>query len=155
LASCSRSFAPSDLGRVGFDHVAGYLRDPESAVVAVPEQVDRARRVTPTELATALAGARPPIVLDVRTEDELAADGAIFRARHIPLAELPRRLAEIPPQRPIVLYCADDYRSCVAASLLRRNGWNDVADLLGGYEAWTEALRNVPSIGRRPVPTAR
>ncbi len=130
------------LGRVGFDHIAGYLRDPESAVFVVPDQVARARRVTPTELATALAGPRAPIVLDVRTVDELADDGAIFRARHIPLAELPRRLAEIPPQRSIVVYCADDYRSCVAASLLRRNGWNDVADLLDGYEAWTEALRN-------------
>ena len=111
------------LGRVGFDHIAGYLRDPESAVFVVPDQVARARRVTPTELATALAGPRAPIVLDVRTVDELADDGAIFRARHIPLAELPRRLAEIPPQRSIVVYCSDDYRSCVAASLLRRNGW--------------------------------
>ena len=136
------------LGRVGFDHIAGYLRDPESAVFVVPDQVARARRVTPTELATALAGPRAPIVLDVRTVDELADDGAIFRARHIPLAELPRRLAEIPPQRSIVVYCADDYRSCVAASLLRRNGWNDVADLLGGYEAWTGALRNAGANAR-------
>ena len=136
------------LGRVGFDHIAGYLRDPESAVFVVPDQVARARRVTPTELATALAGPRAPIVLDVRTVDELADDGAIFRARHIPLAELPRRLAEIPPQRSIVVYCADDYRSCVAASLLRRNGWNDVADLLDGYEAWTEALRNAGANAR-------
>ena len=96
------------LGRVGFDHIAGYLREPESAVFVVPEQVARARRVTPTELATALAGPRAPIVLDVRAVDELADDGAIFRARHIPLAELPRRLAEIPPQRSIVVYCAGD-----------------------------------------------
>ena len=137
------------LGRVGFDHVAGYLREPESAVVALPEQVDRAHRVTPTQLATALAGSRPPVVLDVRAVDELA-DGAIFRARHIPLAELPRRLAEIPPRGPIVVYCAGGYRSSVAASLLRRNGWNEVADLLGGYEAWTEVLRNVPIARLRP-----
>ena len=98
------------LGRVGFDHIAGYLRDPESAVFVVPDQVARARRVTPTELATALAGPRAPIVLDVRTVDELADDGAIFRARHIPLAELPRRLAEIPRR--------NDRSSCTALTII-------------------------------------
>jgi hydroxyacylglutathione hydrolase len=71
----------------------------------------------------------------VRNDGELAG-GAIFHARHIPLAQLPRRLGEIPPGRPVVAYCAGGYRSSVAASLLRREGWTDVSDLLGGFTAW-------------------
>ena len=60
------------------------------------------------------------------------------------LAELPGRLAEIPPQRPVVVYCAGGYRSSVAASLLRRAGRRDVFDLLGGYAAGAQAQSGEP-----------
>ncbi len=42
----------------------------------------------------------------------------------------------MPADQPVVVHCAGGYRSSVAASLLRRAGWNDVSDLLGGYNAW-------------------
>ena len=41
-----------------------------------------------------------------------------------------------------VVYCAGGYRSSVAASLLRHNGFTDVSDILGGYNAWAEAVQN-------------
>jgi rhodanese-related sulfurtransferase len=71
----------------------------------------------------------------VRNIVELAA-GKIDGALHISQAELPRRLAEVPRQRPVVTYCAGAYRSSVAAVQLRKERWTDVADLLGGYAAW-------------------
>ncbi len=40
------------------------------------------------------------------------------------------------------MYCAGGYRSSVAASLLRRNGFADVSDILGGYNAWDEVTEN-------------
>ncbi len=124
------------LARIGFDRVVGYLREPEGAFPDVADRVARVSRLTAPELAAALERAERPVVIDVRNAGELV-DGAIFHARHIPLAELPRRLAEIPPGRPVVVYCAGGYRSSVAASLLRREGWTDVSDLLGGYIGWT------------------
>ena len=124
------------LARIGFDRVVGYLREPEGAFLDNPDRVVRASRVTAPELAAALEHPERVVVIDVRNSGELA-DGAIFHARHIPLAQLPRRLAEIPPGRPVVVYCAGGYRSSVAASLLRREGWSDVSDLLGGFAAWT------------------
>ena len=124
------------LARIGFDRVTGYLRDPESAFEAAPERVTRASRLTAPELAAVLREPRPPVLIDVRNPGELAA-GAIPGARHIPLAQLPGRLAEIPRDRPVVAYCAGGYRSSVAAALLRREGLADVSDLVGGYGAWT------------------
>ena len=44
---------------------------------------------------------------------------------------------------PTVVYCAGGYRSSVAASLLRHNGFTDVSDILGGYGAWEESTQNV------------
>jgi glyoxylase-like metal-dependent hydrolase (beta-lactamase superfamily II)/rhodanese-related sulfurtransferase len=123
------------LARIGFDRVAGYLRGPEGAFLTIPDRVERASRVTAPQLAAALRAPVRPVLLDVRNVGELAA-GAIPGARHIPLAQLPNRLAEIPPDRPVVAYCAGGYRSSVAASLLRRSGVEDVSDLLGGYSAW-------------------
>jgi hydroxyacylglutathione hydrolase len=124
------------LARIGFDEVVGYLREPEGALLEVPDRVVRASRLTAPELASALERPERPVVIDVRNAGELTA-GAIFHARHIPLAQLPRRLGDIPPGRPVVVYCAGGYRSSVAASLLRREGWTDVSDLVGGFAAWT------------------
>ena len=80
-------------------------------------------------------------IVDVRNPGEVAA-GAIPNAIGIPVGQLPARLGELDPAKPTVVYCAGGYRSSVAASLLRRNGFNDVSDILGGYGAWAEAVEN-------------
>ncbi|MFJ2775199.1 rhodanese-like domain-containing protein [Kitasatospora sp. NPDC087315] len=123
------------LARIGFDRVAGYLRDPETALAALADDVAPAGRLTADQLRTALAGERPPVVLDVRTCGERAA-GFIDGSLHIALNELPARLDELPTDRPVVLHCAGGHRSSIAASLLRHHGFTDVSDILGGYGAW-------------------
>ncbi|WP_432837553.1 MBL fold metallo-hydrolase [Dactylosporangium sp. CA-092794] len=123
------------LARIGLDNVAGYLREPEGAFLAMAGDMDRAGRLTAAALRTALAADRPPVLLDVRNPGEVEA-GAIDGSLRIPLAQLPGRLAEVPADRPVVVYCAGGYRSSVAASLLRRAGRADVSDLLGGFRAW-------------------
>ena len=80
-------------------------------------------------------------VVDVRTPGEVEA-GAIPNAISIPVGQLPARLGELDPGRPTVVYCAGGYRSSVAASLLRHNGFADVSDILGGYGAWDDAHQN-------------
>ncbi|MGW5673322.1 rhodanese-like domain-containing protein [Micromonospora sp. NPDC003776] len=123
------------LARIGFDHVAGYLREPEGAFLEMVADLTRASRVTATELRAALDATTPPVVLDVRNAGERE-QGAVDGSLHIPLAELTRRLDEVPADRPVVVHCAGGYRSSVAASLLRTAGRADVSDLLGGYGAW-------------------
>jgi len=127
------------LARIGFDRVAGYLREPEGAFLATPDRVTRASRLTAKVLDEARHGDVPPTVVDVRNSGELVA-GTIPGSIHIPLAQLPHRLEEIPRDRPVVVHCAGGYRSSVAAALLRKEGWNDVSDLLGGYSAWASTV---------------
>jgi rhodanese-related sulfurtransferase len=92
-----------------------------------------------SDLREALGRDRPPTVLDVRNAGERA-EGAIDGSLHIPLAELPRRLSEVPAGTPVVVYCAAGSRSSIAASLLRRSGYRDVSDLIGGEAAWRLSL---------------
>jgi phage shock protein E len=69
-------------------------------------------------------------VVDVRSPDEFR-DGAYQGAVNIPLHELPRRLAEIPRDRPVVLYCASGARSSAAARMLKQAGLTDVVNAGG------------------------
>ncbi|MGW2848266.1 rhodanese-like domain-containing protein [Streptomyces sp. NPDC001108] len=127
------------LARIGFDRVAGYLRNPEDALTALPDEVAPASRVTAAQLKAALAGDNPPVVVDVRTCGERQTVGFIPEALHIPLSELPARADELPTDRPLVVHCAGGHRSSIAASLLRHRGAQDVSDILGGYAAWALA----------------
>ncbi|WAL69227.1 rhodanese-like domain-containing protein [Amycolatopsis cynarae] len=123
------------LARIGFDRVAGYLRDAEAALPGLADEMTPASRVTADRLRAELDGERPPAVVDVRSAAERE-EGRIEGSVHIPLAELRDRIGEIPADRPVVVHCAGGLRSSIGASLLRHQGLADVSDLLGGYGAW-------------------
>ncbi len=78
------------------------------------------------------------LVLDVRQRGEWNS-GHIEGAAFITGAELPRRLDEVPRDRPIAVVCGSGYRASVAASLLLHHGWRNVANVLGGMSAWKQA----------------
>lgn len=124
------------LARIGFDNVAGYLPTVERVLAQHPEYGSTAARLPVTELATWLAEEPGLQLVDVRNAGELSA-GTLPGARHIPLAALVERMAELDPAAPTVVYCASGYRSSIAASALRASGVTVVADLLGGFNAWS------------------
>ncbi|MGH9480819.1 MAG: MBL fold metallo-hydrolase [Terriglobales bacterium] len=124
------------LGRIGFDRILGYLEGGMAALETHPELVQERLRVSPQELETQRLGGDPPWILDVRTPGERDT-GAIAGSTHIPLAQLSARRAEIPAQRSIVAYCQSGFRSSIAASLLAAWGHAAVADLEGGFQAWS------------------
>jgi phage shock protein E len=70
------------------------------------------------------------MIVDVRTPDEFR-DGAYPGAKNIPLSDLGRRLAEIPKNRPVVLYCASGARSSSAARTMKQAGYADVINAGG------------------------
>jgi hydroxyacylglutathione hydrolase len=126
------------LSRVGLDSFLGALDHPASALSQQPDRVAVSSRVTARRLAEAMSTVPGLVVLDVRSPAERAS-GAITPSLHIPIAQLRRRLGELDPRCPVVAYCAGGYRSSIAASLLRRAGFADVSDILGGYGAWEVA----------------
>jgi glyoxylase-like metal-dependent hydrolase (beta-lactamase superfamily II)/rhodanese-related sulfurtransferase len=120
--------------RIGFDHVIGFIPRPEAYLIDHQDQVVHASRLTPAQLEDAVADPGVQLV-DIRNAGETEG-GMITGATNIPLAQLARRLDEIDPARPVVLYCAGGWRSSVGASLLRSKGYPDVSDVLGGYAGW-------------------
>jgi rhodanese-related sulfurtransferase len=95
--------------------------------------------ITVTDLTDDLLG--KVHVLDVREEYEWA-DGHIDGAHHIPLGQLPTRLAEIPDDRQVVCVCAVGARSERAAHFLGATG-REAVNLDGGMNAWLSAGRPI------------
>jgi rhodanese-related sulfurtransferase len=123
------------LGRIGFDSVIGYLDGGLRAVDAVrPELITTTERVTPELAAERLAGADPPLLVDVRTAGERA-QKSLPDSVHIPLNHLEERAVELPDAQPLIVYCAGGYRSSIAASLLQRLGFTRVSEIAGGLAA--------------------
>lgn len=122
------------LARIGFDDVVGSLAQPSVAFADRPDVIEQASRLTAAQLLARRAELADVQIVDVRNDGEVA-DGMLDGAIHIPLAALVRRLDELDPNRPTVVYCAGGYRSSIAASTLRANGFADVSDVIGGYQA--------------------
>lgn len=129
--------AKNRLGRIGFDRVLGYVDEPFDVLLARPQDVRIASRLTSVDLERRRHEVADVQLVDVRNPGEHAL-GGIPGAVNIPVGQLPRRLDELDPQRPTVVYCAGGYRSSVAASLLRSRGFADVSDVVGGYQAWAQ-----------------
>jgi hydroxyacylglutathione hydrolase len=126
------------LGRIGFDHVKGYLDGGMEALAGRPELVRATTRVSAPMLAEELAGDRPPVLLDVRNPREWAARH-ISGSVNIPLNHLQERMVEIQTDRRIAVHCAGGYRSSIAASILDRNGITDLIEMAGGLAGWDAA----------------
>jgi hydroxyacylglutathione hydrolase len=132
------------LGRIGFDHVKGYLWGGMEALAGRPDLVWPTERITAPMVAEELAGADPPLVLDIRNPREWAAkhlEGSV----NIPLNHLQERLAEIPRDRRIAVHCAGGYRSSIAASIMHQHGITHLIEMAGGITAWEAAKLPVVS----------
>ncbi|MGI9579277.1 MAG: rhodanese-like domain-containing protein, partial [Microthrixaceae bacterium] len=128
--------ARTRLARIGFDSVTGYLADPYVAMAAHPDAVKPSSRLTAQEFLARRAELDDLVVIDVRNPGETET-GTLEGAITVPVARLRDEIDELADHRdsPIVAMCAGGYRSSIAASLLRANGFTDVSDLLGGYGA--------------------
>ena len=77
------------------------------------------------------------LLIDVRNPDEYKVEH-IAGAKLIPLPELGGRLAEIPKDKPLLLYCHSGRRSLNALNLLKSKGYKDLRQVEGGITAWKE-----------------
>jgi len=129
------------LGRIGFDHVAGYLQDGLRSLASRPELTATTERVSATFAAELLSSQQPPVAIDVRAPSE-SEEKSIAGSLAIPLNRLTENLHSLPKDRPLLVYCAGGYRSSIAASLLESRGFRQVSEMAGGITAWEAA--NLP-----------
>jgi hydroxyacylglutathione hydrolase len=126
------------LGRIGFDNFAGYLQNGLHALESRPDLVVFTERLSPQFASELLSSSEPPFVIDVRTPSERQSK-FIAGSLNIPLNHLPEKLATIPKDRSLLVYCAGGYRSSIAASLLQRANLSPLAEIAGGLAAWESA----------------
>jgi len=126
------------LGRIGFDHVAGYLQNGLHSLESRPELVAFTERLSAQFAAELLSSSQPPLAIDVRTPRERE-QKHIGGSMSIPLNRLLESLETLPKNRSLLAYCAGGYRSSIAASLLQASGFASVSEIAGGIAAWEAA----------------
>jgi rhodanese-related sulfurtransferase len=125
------------LGRIGFDHIAGYLKDGLSSLARRPDLTATTERISAPVAHERLADGAP-LLIDVRSPREHH-EKHVAGSISVPLNHLIERVGELPTDRPIVLHCAGGYRSSIAASLLQARGFHEVSEMAGGIAAWEAA----------------
>ncbi len=115
------------LARIGFENVVGYLN------VEMDQwtyETDFIKTMNPDEVDFELVNLSSTL-LDVRRVGEVEKE-KMKESYHIPLHELNNRMKELDKNKKVVVYCAGGYRSMIAASILKRNGFKNVININGG-----------------------
>ena len=118
----------------------------KSAADLVSEAKARVENLDPDAVETQLASG-DAVLVDLREANELDANGRIEGSVHVPRGMLefhadptsPYHKPELDPSKRVILHCASGGRSALAAATLQDMGYDDVAHLDGGINAWKEA----------------
>jgi hydroxyacylglutathione hydrolase len=121
------------LRAIGVDQIGGYW-----GPAVVGAGAERLPVISAPELAERLPK-NGLVVVDVRGRNEYQAEH-IAGARNIPLGFLPQHLAQLPHDQMLVLQCSSGYRSQIAASLLRAQGFDNVVNLAADIAGWRATL---------------
>lgn len=90
------------------------------------------------------------VLIDARTPEEYAF-GTIPGAVNVPLDELRDRLADVPKDRPVVVFCAVGLRGYLAQRILLGRGYRNVRNLIGGYKTYSAAVAPLPRPTDKPA----
>ena len=127
------------LARVGLERVTGYLEGGIAAWDRAGRPVATVPQMPVDELRAQLRDSPGTLqILDVRRAGEHAA-GHVPGALNIPLLGLARDVERLRSPRLTAVICASGYRSSAGASLLRRRGFADVCNVVGGTNTWIAA----------------
>ena len=132
------------LGRIGFDHVAGYLENGLQSLETRPDLVVFTERLSAAFAAELLSSNQPPVLIDVRAPRERE-QKQISGSLSFPLNHLSERAPQLPKNRALLVHCAGGYRSSIAASILQKEGFEQVCEIAGGIAAWETAKLPVSS----------
>jgi len=131
------------LSRVGFEKFEGYLDGGFAAWQAAGQRTDMIIDVEADELLMDIPHDENLVIVDVRKEAEFG-DGHLENAINLSLAEMTdlAQIAQFEDNQNLYVHCAGGYRSVIAASLLKRHGYHNLRNVLGGWGAIKE-MKNV------------
>ncbi|MCA0353768.1 MAG: MBL fold metallo-hydrolase [Chloroflexi bacterium] len=124
--------AQTELSMIGIDQIEGYI---------TPDVLNKWLKTNPTQSYQRVPAANlseqldQAFVLDVRTPEEYA-NGHGAKAVNIPLNELPKRIAEIPNDQPLIVHCQAGGRSPIAMSLLKPHFSQAMVEMSDGWNGW-------------------
>lgn len=114
------------------------LRDFNAYFSALP---DGFNAVKPVDVNTEIASGTAPMIIDLRTQEELTNNGWIEGSTHIVINDLLADMTLLPTDKaaPIVLVCASGHRGGIAMVILNMLGYTNVRNMGGGMNAWIAA----------------
>ena len=133
---------PEDVTRIlireGYDNMAGFLAGGMLSWHMSGRNSAFIKTLTVQDFCHLLDNNRiePAQILDVRSDDELRRDGQISGSEHIHVTQIPECFRNVRKDFPVYVFCGSGLRSMIAASFLQRDGWKDLAVVLGGMSGW-------------------
>lgn len=122
--------------RVGLTRFGAYLAGGMDSWATAGLPMAELPQMPVQQLAEALKQGTEFQLIDVRTEKEFEA-GRIDGAQHLFVAEIPDKASDVLDRsKPVVTYCGSGYRAGIAASQLRRQGFKEVSNVPGSWQAW-------------------
>ena len=126
--------AVTRLARVGYDNVRGYLKGGVDAWKAAGKELATVRSIQASEFEKALEEDRNISVLDVRRYPEYYAEHVIDGI-NFPLDYIMNNIGDLDKNETYYVHCAGGYRSMIAVSILKANGFTGLTDVAGGFAA--------------------
>jgi hydroxyacylglutathione hydrolase len=132
--------ATTELLRIGYERVHGWLDGGIEAWAAAGRHPATYGTTTMEAVhAERAAGTDRGTLVDVRQANEWA-DGVVAGSEQIFVADLPGRLADLPPAEPVTVFCRTGHRASMAASILENAGREVRLVGKGGASSWPEPL---------------
>jgi len=118
----------------------GTVHSDQQSETNLAQQSQINRDIDATEMHQLISESAEPIILDVRTEGELAG-GMLPNAQHIDFynADFEDQLSKLDKNRPVFVYCAAGGRSGKAKKMMKNLDFKEVYNLKGGFPTWQSA----------------
>lgn len=121
------------LTRVGFERISGYLKGGFDSWRESGLRYDMVISISAEELALDAKHNPKATILDVRKPGEYK-EGHVFNSKNLPLNELSSSIESLEKSAEHLVHCAGGYRSMIAASYLKKNGFTNIKNVWGGFE---------------------
>ena len=120
------------LSRVGYDKTIGYLEGGFQSWKNSGRDFETIGRINATSFEKEY-DRNKPLVIDIRKRSEFNSQH-VLDAVNIPLNEINDHLSEFPKEESFILHCEGGYRSMIAASILKKGGWDNFVDVSDGFQ---------------------